>query len=182
MIKQTKIVFQKTTKQLKQMKKILVFVSVLMIVCTAQAQQRIEPSAAVSENFGQLFPGATESKWSLKDNVYGVSFRCNEETSIAYFKAEGELIANGRRISERQLPLSVKARFTDVCHAQEKKFGHVGIAALYEFSRDGGTQYVATVENENVSMMLIAENGTVSVSKKTNKLAAGESKSVTARK
>jgi hypothetical protein len=166
------------------MKKILVIVSVLMvvIVCTAQAQQKIEPSAAVAVEFGQRFLGATEARWSLKDNVYGVSFRYNDESSIAYFDQQGELIANGRRISEKQLPMSVAGRLVETCRLQEKKYGQVGIAALYEFSRQSGTQYVATLENDKVAMVLVAENGNVTISKRTNKLPAGENKSVTARR
>jgi hypothetical protein len=165
-----------------KMKKILVIVSVLMIVfvCTALAQQKIEPSTAVAGKFGELFQGATESRWSLNDNVYGVSFRRNEESSIAYFDMNGELIANGRRISESQLPMSIADRLAETRQLQEKKHGQLGIAALYEFSRKDGTQYIATVENESITMLFVAENGRVTVSKKSNKLPAGENKSVTA--
>jgi hypothetical protein len=166
------------------MKKILVIVSVLMIVivCTAQAQQKIEPSPGVAQKFSDAFQGATNARWSRYSDGYGVSFLYNGESSIAYFGASGKLIANGRRISENQLPMSVGNRLGETRQLNEKKYGELEMGPMYEFARDGSTQYIIGAGNAKVSLLLVSENDRITVKRTLKDLSEDENKSVAARK
>src|SRR5258706_15842694 len=154
------------------MKKMIVSVAFITAGVSALAQQAGGPSAALPKKFDQLFQGATEVHWYTNAKVVGISFNYHQEVSIAYFTKEGELIANGRRIPEMQLPMATKDKLLVLKNDHEKKYGSLSMSSIYEFSRDGDTEYIITLENDKTSLIVASKGGELTVRKKIGRRVA----------
>jgi hypothetical protein len=174
----TRNIIKQTRKSMKTI--MILCVVFLVVVNTSFAQTKVEPSPAVTASFEKEFPEAESVRWSSKNGVFGVSFGFHQETRIAYFSPDGELIAKGRRIEEARLPLSVADEVASMKSRRENKYGPLSTLNVYEFSRGGETEYVLKLENEKIEMLVVSENGRTSVRKTTMKNVVNREKSLLA--
>lgn len=149
------------------MKKVVLWIVLMAAVSCVYAQTSVP--ASVAGKFESLFPGASGIHWKLNQGVYGASFEFQGSHSIAYFDADGEMIAKGRLITERQLPMSVQDKLIITKNEREKKSGELSVEDVYEISRDNGSLYVFTLQNDRVNLQMVAEDGRIRVHKQTEK-------------
>src|SRR5882757_7654348 len=90
------------------MKKVIILaVFSLISLSTLRGQSKAEPSSAVAAEFSKQFAGATNVNWDKIGTVSFAQFHLQKDLVIAYFDADANLIARGRKISEAQLPMTL---------------------------------------------------------------------------
>src|SRR6187549_2162034 len=86
---------------LKIMKKNIILAVALAVICLNNmfAQENEKINASVIRNFERKFAGASNVKWqSQPKGISLTQFRFENETWVAYYNAEGQLITSGRMI------------------------------------------------------------------------------------
>jgi len=66
-----------------------------------------EEMLQIAAEFSKQFAGATNVNWDKIGTVSFAQFHLQKDLVIAYFDADANLIARGRKISEAQLPMKV---------------------------------------------------------------------------
>lgn len=165
------------------MKKLIVSMIILISTTALKAQSVYEPSTELVTKFNHQFDGATEAKWSLKDDVIGVGFHHQGFCKIAYYDKDGNLVASGRKISESQLPMKISHDFTNERIGLEKKSGAFTSGSCYEFLKEsGGTEYILMLENNRESLMIVGEGDRTRIANRTKKATPIVTKEVIAKK
>jgi hypothetical protein len=137
---------------------------------TLFGQSKFEPSAAIAAEFGKLFKGATDVNWEKIGSVSHARFHLQDNLILAYFNADGELIAKGRKINEDQLPMSLHADLLAVKSDSERKFGVLSIGNIFEYTDDSDyTQYVTSLENNRESIVVGTVSGKMTVRSKSKR-------------
>lgn len=113
-------------------------------------------SSTVAANFSREFKDASNVRWTKIKQVSLARFDHQGEFCLAYFDAEGQLILNGRKISEDNLPLAVKKETARIRKAAEKSQDILAIAEVYELSDPNGTRYFINLSSESLSMSIMA--------------------------
>jgi hypothetical protein len=122
-------------------------------------------SAHLKASLEKEFAGAQYVVWqNLKShNLYHAKFIYNNERVNAFFEPDGSLVAIGRYILPASLPLMITK---NVNH----KYGDYQIKDATEFTRNGETSYLVTLENEKLRLVVQAYNsGSLYVFKKEKK-------------
>lgn len=116
--------------------------------------------------FNQLFAAATQVAWTPVDetDLVKANFLYNGEQAEAYFNNDGEMVAAGRYISHKQLPMAVTRQI-------EQKFASYAISPkAIEYETSGETSYVVTLVGDKQDVMVKATaGGALTIYKKTKK-------------
>ena len=139
------------------MKKNIILSAALTIIClNLFAQENATVNAYVTRNFEKEFSGATNVAWS--NHGKGISlaqFRLDDESWVAYFNRQGDLITSGRKIkSSDRLPYKVKESLGTMEDKFEAKYGPLDHGAIFEMISAGGTEYFVPLENGQVALMI----------------------------
>jgi hypothetical protein len=143
------------------MKKNTIIASAILVIglCSAKAQESIQISESISERFGHEYSGASNVEWSKANEAVVAQFRYLDNFWVAYYKADGEKFASGRKIATLdQLPLSVQQGILNARINQERKFGPMNTSYAMEMIEDGTTKYYLPMANVKVSLILTVDN------------------------
>jgi hypothetical protein len=153
------------------MKKIIILsVLTLISMSTLRGQSKAEPSPAVAAEFSKQFKGATDVNWDKIGTLSFAQFQLQKHLTIAYFDNDGNLIAQGRKISEEQLPMRLRADLLAVKSEREKNSGVLSIGNIFEYTGESDyTQYVTSLENDRESIVVGTVNGKMTVRSKSKK-------------
>jgi hypothetical protein len=111
------------------------------------------------------FAGAQSVHWEsiTKENLYHARFVYNNERLSAFFEANGNILAVGRYIDVKSLPLLISQRINN-------QYPKHSIQDVIEYTTEGETSYVISIDNEKERVVLRAyNNGTSYVFKKAKK-------------
>jgi len=139
---------------------IMLFVS--SILCSASSFGKVPPEL-VTKSFQTHFENATHITWHKEKQVYYATFNNGEERWIAYLNGSGELMTSGRKIPLETLPLAIQRDCKAIQVNQEKKFGQLTPARIYELVSKHETMYYITLENKDRFIALQAVNGSINV-------------------
>jgi hypothetical protein len=153
------------------MKKNIILAVALAVICLNNlfAQENAKIQASVIQNFDKKFAGAANVKW--EPQAKGISlaqFRFENETWVAYYNKEGQLITSGRMIkSTDTLPIKVKESLKNAKDKYQEKFGTLTYSLVYEMTTDKGTEYYIPMANAQVSLLVSLDDaGSSSLRKK----------------
>jgi len=154
------------------MKKVIILaVFSLMSMNTLRGQSKAEPSPAIAAEFSKQFAGATDVNWDKIGTLSLAQFHIQKDVVVAYFDADGNLIAQGRKISEQQMPMTLHNDLLAVKSDRERKSGVLAIGTIFEYLKgdSGYTQYVTSLENDRESIVVGSFNGKMTVLSKSKK-------------
>jgi hypothetical protein len=153
------------------MKKVIILVVFsLMSLSTLRGQSKAEPSPAIAAEFNKQFAGATDVNWDKVGTLSFAQFRLLKDVIVAYFDADGNLVAQGRKISEEQLPMILRQDLLAVKSERERKSGVLSIGNIFEYVAESGyTQYVTSLENDKESIVVGTFNGKMTIRSKSKK-------------
>ena len=124
------------------MKKIFVSLSLMLVVGLTTVLANDETvSDKVKESFKKEFVGATSVKWEKQKDFQTATFVFYDHLVIAYFNADGELLASARNVLFYELPMAV-------VKSLDKKFPWINPTEMTEVSNTEGTFYKLTIERQ----------------------------------
>lgn len=145
------------------------FISLLMLISIISYAGPSEPGEKVSPRLTAAlekeFTGAQYVVWqSLKEReLFRAHFIYNNERLNAFFDEDGQLIAIGRNIQQAALPLSIARQLAS-------SYSKFSVQDLIEYSRNGETSYVITLESDKQRITLEAfGSGNIYLFKKEKK-------------
>jgi hypothetical protein len=111
-----------------------------------------DPAVApvVLKSFETQFVQAKEVAWSYTSGLYKAVFFLNNQQVVAYYDAEGTMVAVTRNITSLQLPLALQASLKNECADNQ------WIADLFEVTSENGVEYFATLETADAKVVLKA--------------------------
>ena len=142
----------------------------LLLILTLSASSFAFANAAnvnpVNERTLQAFKAdfstANDVTWASieNDGYYRATFKYNNETILAIYSPEGELLSTARYIVKEALPIMVTTELN-------KQYGTHIIRTVIERTANGETSYFVTLENEKSSLIVQAKtSGSISIYKK----------------
>ncbi len=144
------------------MKKAILALSMYLTIglTTALADKEKKVDPRVLSAFQKDFSLAENVKWEIKDGLSKARFSIFDQSLVAWYNAEAELVTTIRNISYKQLPLSV-------IKSLEEKYGEADFTNMQEVTKDQETNYFIQVETK-VKKLIIKSNfaGNLSVFKK----------------
>jgi hypothetical protein len=129
------------------MKKIISITAILLAFSTVSVFAQTKTPPVVVGSFDKAFAAAGKPVWTVVNDLYRVDFTLQDEQLTAYFKADGELYASSRTITQQQLPISLKASL-------EKHLGNNTLASLFEVDGQDGIAYYARVNEQKSEILL----------------------------
>lgn len=144
------------------MKNKIITAAVIYMICLSNLQAQNAPAVttSVAKQFDTRFSGASNVQWTKAGQMFMAKFQYQENTWVAYFNADGEIHASGRKINSLdQLPIQVKQGISRVKNSQESKFGSIETSYAVELIEQGITKYYIPMANSNVSFMVGVDNG-----------------------
>ena len=156
------------------MKRQTIIGAALMIISLAHlnAQDSAKVNPSVSKGFSDHFPGAKNVAWKpLRKEISQAMFFHKENSWIAFFDRQGNLLTCGRRIkATNELPLKIQTSLEQYRKRVEKKFGPLAVALIYEMLKNDQTTYYITLENSMAAILMSAQsNGYASIVRKRMK-------------
>jgi len=134
------------------MKKILVSLTLAAtLITSAFASDNIGVSKKIQDAFKKEFKGAEAANWQevSRNGVYQVSFVFNQQRLNAYYDTEGTLLATGRYVEQKSLPLLVTRRLTE-------KYNQYEVAEVIEFTTENETSYIVKLNGEKQNLYIQA--------------------------
>lgn len=145
------------------MKKIfLTLVLGIGVLVQSMASDGPRVSPKLVKSLQENFVGAQYIQWEsiTKENLYHAKFVYNNERLSAFLEANGNILAVGRYIDVKSLPLLISQRISN------QYPGHT-VQDVIEFTTEGETSYVVSISNETQRVVLRAyNNGSSNVFKK----------------
>lgn len=145
------------------------FLSLLMMISVITYANHPKPGDKVSPRvkaaLEKEFTGARGIVWESIDEhqLFHARFIYNNERVNAFFAKEGALVATGRYIDPANMPMSIARQIAT-------KYGSYQLQDVIEYTRNGETSYVISVENDKRRIVLEAySSGNVYVFKKEKK-------------
>jgi hypothetical protein len=129
------------------MKKIISIAMILVAFSTAHAFAQAPTPSVVVGSFKHKFANADRPSWAVVKDLYRVDFSLQNQSLIAFFNADGELIASSRNITLMQLPISLNSSL-------ETHFGNFTVSSLFEVDEHDGIYYYAKVSNQKSEILL----------------------------
>lgn len=152
-----------------------IILAALFMTClnnNLSAQSNAEVNAKVAESFGKHYEGATNTSWRKAEGMDIALFQYEQQTCIAYFSNEGELIARARRIREiSNLPLKVQHSLANFKSQKSKKAGPLTLGPIFEvLERSGSSYYFIPMESASQKLNVSINNeGYATIEKKQNR-------------
>lgn len=153
------------------MKKNIILAVTLAVICLnlGFAQEKANVNAAVIRSFEKKFAGASNVKWeSQPKQISFAQFRFENETWLAYYTVEGNLISSGRLLkSINSLPIKVKESLQTLQDDSQAKYGNLVYSLVYEMTTDHSTEYFIPMESQQASLLVsFTEQGASSIRRK----------------
>jgi hypothetical protein len=148
------------------MKKVLVTLLVAALGTTAFAVNGEPANAKALVTFNQLFAAATQVSWAPVEatDLVKANFIYNGEQAEAYFNNDGEMVAAGRYIGPKQLPMAVAREIG------QKFAGYAISPKVIEYETNGETAYVVTLVGDKQDLVVKAvAGGSLTIQKKLRK-------------
>jgi hypothetical protein len=148
------------------MKKVLVILLATALGTTAFATKGEPTNTKALATFNQLFAAATQVAWAPVEetDLVKAQFMYNGEQAEAYFNNDGEMVAAGRYIGPKQLPMAVSREIG-------QKFAAYSISPkVIEYEANGETMYYVTLIGDKQDLVVKATaGGTLTMYKKLKK-------------
>jgi hypothetical protein len=145
----------------KRILMMVLLVSTLLTSAFANKTNGVNEKAVSS--FRNEFKQAEEVKWEAGKDLAKVTFKLNDQVMVAYYSANGELVALTRNILSNQLPIHLMTSLS-------KNFEGYWISDLFEVSASENRSYYVTIENADYTLVLKSEDaGAWQLYKKTRK-------------
>ena len=149
------------------MKKIMLIMAVVIMTGVSQAfadkgkEKEINQQAATA--FAKDFVTAKNATWEQHKNYVKVTFNLDGQVMFAYYSNDGgQLMAVARNILSDQLPINLMTSF-------KKDYKGYWISELFEMASDGQTNYYATLQNADETVVLKSTGSDWNVYKTSNK-------------
>ena len=144
------------------MKKIIVtlfaFLTIGIAATVANEEPAVDPK--ILSAFQKEFSFAQNVKWQMKGEFAQVNLSVNDQSFIAWYNSNAELVGTARNILYMQLPLSV-------IRTLEKDFADASLSGFAEITRDDETFYQLQAERKSKKFLLqISPGGSVMMVKK----------------
>lgn len=134
------------------------FLTIGLTAALAYEETKVDPK--VLSAFQKDFSFAKNVKWEVKTGISQVRFSIYDQSIIAWYNAEAELVSTARNILYNQLPLSV-------IKSLEEKYGEADFTSMQEITRGNETNYFIQVETKEKKLLLKAySSGSLSVVKR----------------
>lgn len=134
------------------------FLTIGLSAALAYEETKVDPK--VLSAFQKDFSLAENVKWEIKTGLSQVRFSIYDQSLIAWYNAEAELISTARNILYKQLPLSV-------IKSLEEKYSEADFTSMQEITKGNETNYFIQVESKEKKLLLKANSsGSLSVVKK----------------
>lgn len=136
----------------------------MLLSATAFATDPETVSPVVKAAFQHDFINASKVSWEKTDEFYFASFVLNNERIDAAYTEDGTLLGTARKISLKQIPLSVSLAIGEAYKGYEVN------ETVTELTYASVTRYYVTVSNDKQVLKLkCLANGDIEVEKKTKK-------------
>jgi hypothetical protein len=148
------------------MKKVLVILLATALGATAFATTGEPTNKKALRTFKQLFAAATQVAWTPVEetDLVKVSFVYNDEQAEAYFNNDGDMVAAGRYIGPKQLPMAI------IRQIDQKYVGYAVSPKVIEYESDGAIAYFVTLIGKKQDLVVKATtDGSLTVYKKLKK-------------
>jgi hypothetical protein len=129
------------------MKKIISIAMILVAFTADHAFAQAPTPSVVVGSFEHKFANADRSSWTVVKDLYRVDFSLQNQNLIAFFNADGELIASSRNITPMQLPISLNSSL-------ENHFSNFTVSSLFEVDEHDEIYYYAKVRNQKSEILL----------------------------
>ncbi|HEY2721066.1 MAG TPA: hypothetical protein VGI82_05045 [Chitinophagaceae bacterium] len=127
------------------------FTATILFATATLANENIDPSLPVQNEFHHLFSQPTEVKWEVVSDFYKVSFVQSGQHLTAFFNPAGNIEAISRNISTVSLPLILQGRLQD-------KLASSWITDCFEMYGKNGTEYYVTIANANGKVLYVSNS------------------------
>jgi hypothetical protein len=147
---------------------LLMMISVITFANNPETGHKVSPRLKAS--LEKEFAGAQGIVWEALEEheLFHARFIYNNERLNAFFGKEGELIATGRYINTAIIPMNITRQVA-------VKYNNYEIKDVIEYSRNGETSYVISLQNEKHRIVLEAySSGNMYVFKKEKKNSAAK--------
>lgn len=148
------------------MKKIIAIISVIMVAgfTHAYAADKIKSvNQLATASFNRDFVSAKNVSWQQEKEFTKATFTLNNQIMYAYYGNEnGELLAVARNILSDQLPIGLMTSL-------KRDYANHWVSNLFEMASNGQTNYYATVENVDETLILKSDGNEWSVFKREKK-------------
>lgn len=148
------------------MKKVFVTMLVAALGTAAFATTGDPINTRAIVTFNQLFAAATEVAWAPVEetDLVKANFVYNGEPAEAYFNNEGEMVAAGRYISYKQLPMSVTRKIA------QQYTDYAVSPKVIEYESNGEVNYFVTLLGQKQDLVIkTTAGGSLTVHKKIKK-------------
>jgi hypothetical protein len=123
------------------MKKIILFVALLVSIVAGAAASPTEVNEKVLKAFKETFSQAQDVVWHEYENYYQANFRQDDIQVRAQYDQEGVLIKTTRYYGEKQLLPNIVSRL-------KKKYGTKEIFGVTEVTSDEEVSFVISLRDE----------------------------------
>ncbi|MRG47987.1 hypothetical protein GFS24_22900 [Chitinophaga sp. SYP-B3965] len=135
------------------MKKIITILAIMFTTGAAFASNdNVTDNKKAMVTFNQEFAGASDVAWYNSDEGTVAKFVLKNSKVTAHFNKAGELLATSRYITDADLPLGIINKLI-------KRFPEQNIRNVVEYSSEGESTYVISLENETEWTILKAKSG-----------------------
>lgn len=139
---------------------ILAAALLLASVTTKTFANDVKVKPSVLRTFQSTFANVSNVQWSVVGHLYQAVFTVDGETTFAFFSSEdGLLVASSHYITISELPRGLRS--TLKTEAADSK-----ILELFEVQSDNGTDYYATLQNGDKTVILKGVSSKWSIYKK----------------
>ena len=129
------------------MKKIIISL-VTVFTVTADAFARDENiDEKIAKAFEKDFSAVQDARWSVKNNVYQVTFNYYDKTISAIYDKKGYLLGVTRYMLSTELPYYLQKKLKEY-------YNDYWVANLFELSNENGTSYHVTLQNAKETPVL----------------------------
>jgi hypothetical protein len=101
----------------------------------------------VSKAFQKEFSTAQDAAWSVKNNIYQVTFSYNSRTISAFYDKKGNLLGVTRYMLSTELPYYLQKEL-------KAYYNDYWVANLFELSNENSTSYYVTLQNAEETLVL----------------------------
>lgn len=125
----------------------------------ANPETSVDPK--ILSAFQKEFSFAKDAKWEMEGSLSRVNFSLNDQSIVAWYNPDAELVTTARNILYNQLPISVM-------RSLDKTYKDAAVLAITEIHRNEETWYQVHIEKRGKRLLLKAySSGNIIVLKRT---------------
>lgn len=123
---------------------IILTAALMLCLCHVQAQPETNVSASLEGKHLQAFGTADNISWHRTNRVTYAMFSYQDQSWLAYYDNNEQLVATARKISQPGLPILVAQGI----EAFQHKKGQMKLGPVFELIQDGTARYLVKMEGE----------------------------------